>query len=220
MSELDPRPPAAVRPPDGELTDPGELTRLLAAARGGDAGAARSIYEHVYAELKRLARAQLVLHRRAGSTLDTTALVHEAYLRLSGPAGLAAEDRAHFFNLAARVMRHLLVDAARRRATVRHGGAARAVTLDEGLVGPPGKPVAVEVLELDAGLAALEAWSPELARMVELRFFAGFEIEELVPILGRSERSLKRDWRRARAFLQARLAGETLPAPANGGNEP
>jgi RNA polymerase sigma factor (TIGR02999 family) len=207
MSPTEPRPPAADGPPDAEPTAAGELTRLLAAARGGDAAAAGSIYDHVYAELKRLARAQLGAHGRVGPTLDTTALVHEAYLRLMGPSGLAVADRAHFFNLAARVMRHVIVDAARRRDAARRGGDLVKVTLDEGVAGASVEALAVEVLELDAALAALEESSPELARMVELRFFAGLEIEELVPMLGRSERSLKRDWRRARAFLQARLAG-------------
>jgi RNA polymerase sigma factor (TIGR02999 family) len=190
------------------------MTRLLAAARSGDAAAASSIYDHVYAELKRLARAQLGAHGRAGATLDTTALVHEAYLRLSGPTGLAVKDRAHFFNLAARVMRHVIVDTARRRDALRRGGDVVAVTVDEGMLSGGVESIAVEVLALDAGLAALEAWSPDLARVVELRFFAGLELEELVPMLGRSERSLKRDWRRARAFLQAHLAGTPLPAPS------
>src|ERR1044072_6195677 len=128
MPQPEHRPPAADPASDSEPTAPGEMTRLLAAARSGDAAAPSSIYDHVYAELKRLARAQLGAHGRAGATLDTTALVHEAYLRLSGPTGLAVKERAHFFNLAARVMRHVIVDTARRRDALRPrgGGAAGA----------------------------------------------------------------------------------------------
>ncbi len=191
----------------GEDSMPGDVTRVLAAARAGDAAAAGSIYERVYAELKRLARAQLGAHGRAGGTLDTTALVHEAYLRLVGPHGAAAADRRHFFNLAARVMRHVIIDFARRRKALRRGGDAVVVELAGAseAIADPESGVLLEVLALDRALAALEVASPELARLVELRFFAGLELEELAPMLERSERSLKRDWRRARAFLQVQL---------------
>lgn len=189
------------------------MTRLLSAARDGDEAARAALYEQVYAELKRLARRQLRAHGGvAGAMLETTALVNEAYLRLAGPVGVAVADRAHFFNLVARVMRHVIVDFARRRDAHRRGGGAVVVTLgtDAAHLADPAGGVDLEVLELDRALGELAAASPELARLVELRYFAGLELDELVPILERSERSLKRDWRRARAFLHAALAGRPL----------
>ncbi len=185
-----------------------ELTRLISGARAGDSAAADELFSLVYRELHRLAQAQLRAHGRPGTTLDTTALVHEAYLRLSTPAGMAAEDRSHFFNLAARIMRHVIVDFARRRdAEHRGGGAIRVDVEAAGAVGRDDTSLSVELLALDAALRALESQAPELVRLIELRFFAGLPLPEVGEILGRSERSLKRDWRRARAFLRAALAG-------------
>lgn len=203
-------------------TDAGDVTRLLRAARAGDSVAADRLFEAVYHELKRLARAQLARVGRSGgvhgerATVDTTALVHEAYMKLASPAGLAVEDRRHFMNLAARVMRHLLVDFARQRGAEKRGGELVAVALDDAAeIAERSSEVALsaELLALDVALAELEASSPELARMVELRFFVGLSLVEIVEITGRSERSLKRDWRRARAFLLARLGAGALPRP-------
>jgi RNA polymerase sigma factor (TIGR02999 family) len=191
---------------------PADVTTLIAAARGGELRAAEKLYERVYAELKRLAHIQLAVHGRPGQTLDTTALVHETYLRLSGPAGAGPADRAHFFNLAARVMRHVIVDFARRRDAEKRGGGVVPIELEEAahrLADPEGT-LSVELLSLDRALDELERASPELAHLVELRFFAGLVLEEIAPIVGRSERSLKRDWRRAQAFLRAALEGAAL----------
>jgi RNA polymerase sigma factor (TIGR02999 family) len=193
--------------PSPEATQ--EITRLLSAARGGDRVASDELFAGVYRELHRLAHAQLSAHGRAGDTLDTTSLVHEAYLRLAQPAGLSAEDRAHFFNLAARVMRHVVVDYARKRDAAKRSG--EVVRIE---VGGPKEPMAEgdarltdDLLALDASLERLEAESPRLARLVELRFFAGLSFVEIGDVQGLTERTAKRDWRKARAFLLAELAG-------------
>jgi RNA polymerase sigma factor (TIGR02999 family) len=187
-----------------------DLTSLLSEARGGDAEAAAALFARVYRELHQLAHIQLRAHGRPGATLDTTALVHEAYLRLATPAGLAAEDRHHFFNLAARVMRHVIVDFARRRdAEMRGGGVIRLGLEAADGVGAEDAALSVELIALDDALRELEDHSPELARLVELRFFAGLPLPEVGEILGRSSTSVKRDWRRARAFLLSALEGKT-----------
>ena len=195
---------------------------MLRAAGAGDAAASERLFEAVYGELKRLARAQLAIRGRAigiygaRATIDTTALVHEAYFKLASPAGLAVDDRRHFLNLAARVMRHLLVDFARQRGAEKRGGELVAVALeDAGEIAERGAELelSAEVLALDVALAALEAAAPDLARLVELRFFVGLPLPEIAEVTGRSERSLKRDWRRARAFLLARLGGGSAPLP-------
>ena len=185
-----------------------EITRLLAAVRDGDRAASDALFASVYRELHRLAHAQLAARGRPGETLDTTALVHEAYLRLAQPAGLSAEDRAHFFNLAARVMRHVVVDYARQRDAAKRSG--EVVRIE---VGGPREPAAEadarlteDLLALDASLERLEAESPRLARLVELRFFAGLSFAEIGEVQGLAERTAKRDWRKARAFLLAELS--------------
>ncbi len=186
--------------------EPQDWTAQLGLARGGDRAASDSLFAPVYDQHHRLAHAQLAAHGSAGATLNTTVLVHEAYLRLAGPAGITAEDRAHFFNLAARVMRHVIVDFARRRDADKRGGGAVKVELERAReLAEPETSLTAELLALDAALGELEQGSPDLARLVELRFFAGLPLEEIAAVLGRSERSLKRDWRRARAFLLSRL---------------
>jgi RNA polymerase sigma factor (TIGR02999 family) len=197
---------AAADSPGSPRTRPTDLTGLIAQAREGDRPAADELFSRVYADLHRLAKAQLGAHGRPGPTLDTTALVHETYLRLAGPAGFSAEDRAHFFNLAARVMRNVIVDFARRRDAQSRGSGGIRLDLGEAeLAGGEDERLSADILALDAALADLERTSPELARLVELRFFAGLLLEEVAEVMGRSERTLKRDWRRARAFLAARL---------------
>lgn len=197
--------------PPGPAPQPA-LTLLLGAARAGEPGAQEALYASVYGDLKRLARAQLGAHGRAGSTLATTALVHESYLRLAGPAEASIEDRRHFYNLAARVMRHVIVDRARERQAEKRGAAQVHQELSALEVEDPDGTLSIEALAVDRALEKLDAASPELARLVELRFFAGLTVEELVPLLGRSERTLKRDWRRAQAFLAAVLDGAPRPS--------
>jgi len=179
---------------------------LLQASRAGDATALDQVFAALYNDLKHLARAQLSHGRRQGQTLQTTALVHEAYMRLAEPSGLAAEDRAHFLNLAARVMRHVIVDLARRRDALKRGIELR-VSWPEGF-----EPAADEkgceptAIALHDALGKLELESPRLAQLVELRFFGGLALTEIAGILDVSDRTLKRDWRRARAFLLAELS--------------
>jgi len=182
------------------------MTTLLEAARGGDAAAADELYGRLYADLRRLARAQLARARRGTPTLNTTALVHEAYLRLA-PEGLAVESERHFLNLAAKVMRGLVVDALRRRGAAKRGAELR-VDWPEGFEPSDEQPLsAEELLALDDALVELERESPRLARLVELRFFGGLGLEEIAALLDVGERTLKRDWRRARAFLWSELRG-------------
>ncbi|HEV7784807.1 MAG TPA: ECF-type sigma factor [Thermoanaerobaculia bacterium] len=187
-----------------------DVTTLLQAARQGDRCAGEELFARLYTDLKRLARAQLARGRRPGETLDTTVLVHEAYLRLGG-SHLDAESRAHFFNLAARVMRNIVVDFARRRDAEKRGAALR-VSWPEGLdPAAGGEGSEVDLLALDAALARLQEESPRLARVVELRFFAGLALEEIAGLLDVGERTLKRDWRKARAFLLAELRDDRRP---------
>jgi RNA polymerase sigma factor (TIGR02999 family) len=181
-----------------------DVTTLLGAVYQGDRGAQEELFSRLYTDLKRLARAQLARGGRPGDTLDTTVLVHEAYLRLAGSSPVDAGSRAHFFNLAARVMRNVVVDFARRRDAGKRGAALR-VTWQEGMEPVAQESPEVNLLALDAALGRLQEESPRLAQVVELRFFAGLSLEEIAGMLGVVERTLKRDWRKARAFLLAEL---------------
>ncbi|HIG76142.1 MAG TPA: sigma-70 family RNA polymerase sigma factor [Bacteroidetes bacterium] len=179
-----------------------EVTHLLHAHRDGQPGAMDQLLPLVYAELRRIASRHLG-GGRGPETLQTTALVHEAYLRLAGsPADVA--DRAHFFAVASTAMRHVLVDYARRRHALKRGGGAHATTLS-------GKALALdaradEVLALDDALGRLAVLDERLAKVVEMRFFGGMDVEEVAQALGVSDRTVKRDWRKARAFLEVELA--------------
>jgi RNA polymerase sigma factor (TIGR02999 family) len=182
-----------------------DLVILLRAAREGERGAADRLFSALYADLKRLAHAQLGRLGRRDGTLETTALVHEAYVRLVEPEGLAAEDQIHFFNLAARVMRHVVIDFARRRSAAKRGAALR-VSWPEGFDPiAEERPIGPTVIALDTALERLDRESPRLAQLVELRFFGGLPLEEIAVLLKVSDRTLKRDWRKARAFLLAEL---------------
>ena len=184
-----PAEPDAVEP-----APPVEVTRLLARARAGDAQAMGAAYAAVYDELKRAARLQL---RRMHDNFETTALVHEAYLKLGG-AQLAAQDRNHLLALSARAMRQVLVDDARARKADKRGGGQDALTL--GAVAA-GDVAAVEVLKLDELLQSLHRIDERAAQVVELRYFGGYTEIEAAGMLDISESTLRRDWRRARAFL-------------------
>jgi RNA polymerase sigma factor (TIGR02999 family) len=180
----------------------GDVTRLLLAWRDGSEDAPRELFAVLYQELRRLARAQL---RRRGrrDSLATTGLVHEAYLKLADQTRLDLRDRGHFLALAARAMRQIVVDHARRRAAGKRGGAAVLATLDEDAVAAEAR--ADEIVALDAALSRLEALDERLSRIVEMRFFGGLSVEETAQALGLSERTVKRDWQKARAFLYAEL---------------
>jgi RNA polymerase sigma factor (TIGR02999 family) len=176
------------------------ITTWVAAARAGDSDAADLLYRAVYDELRRIARAQRA-RLGAGDTMGTTVVVHELYLRLSRAEELTVADRHHFFSLAARVMRQILIDGA-RRAMARGGDWLRVDDAEERLVAPQ-RPA--EILALDEALDRLAAQDAELASLVELHFFAGLSLERIAESAGKSERTLRRDWRRARAFLSDQL---------------
>lgn len=191
-------PPASALAANG----PGEITALLRAVERGDDGSASRLYEAVYAELERIARAQL---RRAhpSETLSTTALVHEAYLKLAG-GRWTTRDRFHFYTLTAQAMRRVLLDQARTRLRAKRGAGGVPLTLDGLDVGAPERPL--ELVALDGALERLEASDPELGRLVELRFYAGLSIEEVAALWGVSDRTVKRRWRLARAYLFRELS--------------
>ncbi len=178
-----------------------ELTALLREAVEGAPGAGERLYRTVYPELRRLARR--LRGARAGDTLGTTALVHEAYLKLSGGAPIDWQDRAHFFGVAARAMRQVMVDSARRRLSRKRGGGHAALSLDEALAASPLRPA--ELLALDEALEQLERLSERRARIVEQKFFAGLSMEEIAASLGVSVATVERDWRAARAWLATEL---------------
>lgn len=178
-----------------------EVTALLARARAGDRAALDAAFSAVYDELKRLARAQL---RRTRDDFQTTALVHEAYLKFIAGTRLSAVDRNHLLALSARAMRQLLVDEARARKADKRGGGLQALTLGPGI--DSGDRAAIEVLALDGLLESLQKSDERAARIVELRYFGGYSETEIAGMLGISDRTLRRDWRRARAFLLAELA--------------
>jgi RNA polymerase sigma factor (TIGR02999 family) len=179
------------------------VTRLLRRMSGGDAGAANELLPLLYDELHALAE-RLMRTPGAGRTLQPTALVNEAWLRL-GEAGDGAgfEGRTHFLGVAAKAMRSVLIDQARRRASLKRGGAGERVPLESVLELFDDR--ASDVLALDEALTRLETLDPELARLVELRFFGGLSVEETARALGKSEPTVVRGWRVARLWLQREL---------------
>lgn len=174
------------------------ITELLRRAGDGDIQARQALFTGVYAELRRLARGQLA--GRGERTINTTGLVHECYLRLAGSGG-DVRDRGHFFSLAARVMRQVIVDAARERMAGKRGAGERPLALDDFDVAESRD--ASELIEISDLLDRLDQHQPRLARVVECRFFAGLTEPETAQALGISERSVQRDWANARAWLLA-----------------
>jgi RNA polymerase sigma factor (TIGR02999 family) len=181
-----------------------EITRLLADWAGGDRGALDRLAPLVHAELRRIARRQMGGERQ-GHTLQATALVNEAYLRLAGQEGFEWKDRAHFYAVCAQVMRHVLIDHARAHARDKRGGGALHVSLDEAAV--MSAEGAAELVALDEALRELEEVDPQKGRVVELRYFAGLSIEETAEVLGISPTTVRREWRRAKAWLYRAIAG-------------
>lgn len=184
---------------------PGNITQLLVAARDGDCSAFDQLFALVYHDLRRIARGQ---RHEGGETLRATALVHEAYLKMMQGASMPPTDRGHFFSTAARAMRQILVDRARRRNAQKRGAGAGIEALDEEHVGAGASPE--EILGVDRALERLEELDPRLVRLVELRYYAGLSVEETAEALAVSERTVKRDWRRARAFLFEQLSGGSM----------
>jgi RNA polymerase sigma factor (TIGR02999 family) len=179
---------------------------LVSAARAGDAGALEELFALAYEELLRLARQ--VRRGRATPTLNTTALVHEAYMRLAATGSLTATDTAHFKRLMAQCMRHVLIDAARRRTAAKRGGKDVRVTFGDDLAGE--KMRLTGLLELHDALRELGRLDPRRAAVVECRYFGGLDVAETALALDTSTATVKRDWRVARAWLAQRLeAGES-----------
>ena len=178
-------------------------TQLLIAAGRGDAEASGQLFARLYEELRHCARRQL--RGRAGSLVSTTVLVHETYLKLIHAERLEAGSRGHFMALAARAMRQVLVDHARRRQADKRGGDAIFVTLDERAADAAG--AALEVLALDRALTSLEQIDARAARVVSLHFFGGLSFPAIAEIEGLNERTVKRDWQAARLLLADQIRG-------------
>jgi RNA polymerase sigma factor (TIGR02999 family) len=182
-----------------------EVTQLLLAWSEGDPAALEQLMPLVYAELRRLAK-RYMRNERAGHTLQTTALIHEAYLRLIDARQVRWQNRAHFFAISARLMRQILVDFARERGYQKRGGGARKVSLDEAPLIGKGRDEAL--VAVDEALSALAGIDVRKSQVVELRYFGGLSVEETAEALKVSPETVRRDWRLARSWLLRRLSGE------------
>lgn len=188
----------------------GDVTRVLSAIADGDPQAAAELLPLVYDELRRLA-SQKLANERAGQTLQATALVHEAYLRLvaSTPCERGDESywegRGHFFAAAAEAMRRILVEKARRKKRLRHGGGLQQLPLEENEPAIESPADAIDLLALDEALDRLEAATPRRARLVKLRYFAGFTLPEAAELLGVSQSTAEADWTYAKAWLKREI---------------
>lgn len=179
-----------------------DITGLLARARSGDRDASEQVFSALYDQLHGLAAGQL----RGQPLMRATSLVHEAWLKLEGSRALDSHDRQHYFAVAARAMRQIVIDHVRARAALCRGGGGEVTALDTTALQAVAAARDEQVLALDAALTRLSQLDPQLAALVEMRFYAGLELTEIAAVQLRSERSLKRDWRRARAFLQHEIA--------------
>jgi len=189
-------------------SNPGEVTRLLKAMRAGDASAADDLLPLVYAELHRIVEAYM-RRERPDHTLQATALINEAYMRLVG-AEIDFEDRGHFIGVAAHVMRRVLVDYARQHNAERRAGGLQRVEMEDNLAISPER--LDEVLFLDGAMEKLNERSPRQAQVVELKYFGGLSVEQIAATLGVAPRSVKRDWSLARMLLYRELnPGAALP---------
>ena len=183
----------------------GNVTVLLQSWRAGDAAAVDQLTSLVYPELRRLA-GSIMRQERAVHTLQPTALVHEVYLRFAADQHISLEDRSHFLGIAARLMRQVLMEHARRKNAAKRGGQAQRITFEEGLaISAEG---AGEVIALDAALTALEQISPRKAKAIEMRYFGGLTVQEIAIALDMSSRTVERDLRLAHAWLYRFIQGE------------
>ena len=182
-----------------------EVTQILERVENGDGRAAEELLPLVYEELRRLA-AQKMAREAAGQTLQPTALVHEAWLRLARSPGQNWQNRAHFFRTAAECMRRILIDTARRKQQLRHGGGQQHIPLEELDIVDDFEPQ--RLLGINEALDRLAAQDSTKAEVVKLRFFAGLENREIAELLGVSERTVERSWRFAKAWLLTELAAE------------
>ena len=193
------------------MSDAGEVTRLLAQASAGDLAARATLFDVLYRELRRLAEAAMRAER-ANHTLQPTALVHEAFLRLAGDHGRFV-SRAHFFGVASGVMRRVLVDHARGRNAQKRGSGATLVTVDDLDDLPQPASAALDLVVLDDALSRLTALDARQGQIVELRFFGGLSVEETAAVVGVSERTVKREWQLSRAWLRREIARIGQDAP-------
>jgi RNA polymerase sigma factor (TIGR02999 family) len=179
-----------------------DLTGLLIEWREGDRAALDRLTPLVYDEIRRIAH-RYVQREREGHTLQTTALINEAYLRLAGSKNIAWQNRAHFFAVTAQVMRHILIDHARKRRYLRHGGEAQRVPFDLAMTeaAQMSQPRAAELMALDEALDELAKLDPRKSQVVELRYFGGLSLEETAEVLEISAMTVRRDWRAAKAWL-------------------
>jgi RNA polymerase sigma factor (TIGR02999 family) len=180
-----------------------DVTSLLRRWGHGDRGALNELMPLIYKELHKLAKRHMN-QQKANHTLQTTAIIHEAYMKLGGGSGKDWENRAHFFGVAAKAMRHVLVDHARTRRAAKHGGEVRIEQLDEGADVGVGR--APGMIALDDALTLLAGQHPRQAEVVELRYFGGLSVEETAVTLKLSPETVARDWRFARAFLRSELS--------------
>ncbi len=191
---------------------PQEVTQLLADWGKGDRSALDKLFPLVHAELRRIARRQMS-QEAPGHTLQATALVNEAYLKLAGQGGFELQDRAHFFAVCAQVMRHILIDHARAHARDKRGGGAIQVSLNETSAIVAEK--AEDFIALDDALSFLEQVDPQKGKIVELRYFAGLSIDQTAEVLNISPRTVRREWQRSKAWLYRIItegtADETRP---------
>lgn len=185
--------------------DKGEVTRWLIAGSDGDAHAVESLLPLVYEELHRQA-VRFFRRESAGHTLQPTALVNEVYLRLINQHEISWQNRAHFFGIAAQMMRRILVSHARGREAKKRGGAVPHITLQEDLAAAPERDL--NLLALDDALTRLEAVDPDKSKMVELRFFSGLSVEETAEVMGVSPRTIDRQWQTAKAWLHREISSE------------
>ena len=190
---------------DAPVPPPHQVTKLLVDWRNGDQGALEQLIPLVHEELRRVARRHMA-HERPGHTLQATALVNEAYVRLIDIKQVNWQDRAHFFAMSSRLMRRVLVDFARSKGYQKRGGGAQKVSLDEALIvsSEPG----ADLVALDDALDALAAFDARKAQVVEMRFFGGLSVEETAEALKVSVDTVMRDWKLAKAWLLRELAGQ------------
>jgi RNA polymerase sigma factor (TIGR02999 family) len=188
---------------------PGDVTQLLVQWQGGDRKSLDRLIPLVYKELRLIAQ-RFLRQEKPGHTLQSTALVHEAYLRLVDQSRTNWQNRAHFFGVAATIIRNILVDHARARQASKRGGAMLTLSLDEAVALPRKRDL--ELIAVDDALLSLSSFDPQQSRIVELRFFGGLTIEETSEVLGISESTVKRDWILAKTWIVRTLSSSENPA--------
>lgn len=184
------------------MNDKMDITNFLAEAREGNPDAFNKVYRYVYDELRSIAHRQLI-YFRTGETLHTTALIHEAYERLAGKEEIDWQDRNHFFAVTSRAMRHILVDYARSQSAIKRGGGGKKIPLDAIQLAVEEDPV--DLAALDDALQQLSSYNKQFEQLVELKFFGGLSFEEIANIMDCSERTVRRDWQRARTWIYSAM---------------